>query len=183
MQTIYRKGTFDACHRVMNERFKCFNIHGHTYHYTLTFSYSTVEPIGYAVDFKEVKRVFMQFIDDMFDHAAILNPKDHVLIEACTQVKSKMWLMTLNGGDYCNPTVENIAKEILCCINYMTLKLYGNRIKVHSISIDETPTCGTTVTMNSISENENQNVVSVMKDLMDAYVIEKGVIVYDDRYS
>ena len=31
MQLITRKGTFDSGHRVMNEQYKCYNLHGHTY--------------------------------------------------------------------------------------------------------------------------------------------------------
>ena len=53
---VTRKGKFDAGHRVMNERFKCFNLHGHEYHYELTFSYLMSEEIGYAIDFKEIKK-------------------------------------------------------------------------------------------------------------------------------
>ena len=39
IQYISRKGNFDSGHRVMNEFMKCFNIHGHTYLYELTFSF------------------------------------------------------------------------------------------------------------------------------------------------
>ena len=54
-QYITRKGTFDSGHRVMNERMKCFNIHGHTYLYELEFEFNEMEEIGYAIDFKEIK--------------------------------------------------------------------------------------------------------------------------------
>jgi hypothetical protein len=56
-QYITRKGNFDSGHRVMNERMKCFNIHGHTYLYELEFEFNEMEEIGYAIDFKEIKRV------------------------------------------------------------------------------------------------------------------------------
>ena len=56
IQTITRKGSFDVCHRVMNEKMKCFHVHGHTYLYELGFSFSQIETIGYNIDFKEIKR-------------------------------------------------------------------------------------------------------------------------------
>ncbi len=59
IQYISRKGNFDSGHRVMNEFMKCYNIHGHTYLYELTFSFENMEEIGYAIDFKEIKRVFI----------------------------------------------------------------------------------------------------------------------------
>ena len=56
VQYITRKGNFDSGHRVMNEFMKCYNIHGHTYLYELTFSFENMEEIGYAIDFKEIKK-------------------------------------------------------------------------------------------------------------------------------
>ena len=110
-QYISRKGNFDSGHRVMNERMKCFNIHGHTYLYELTFEFNEMEEIGYAIDFKEIKRVGCQWIDDLLDHGMILNPKDTELIQTTRNYGTKLWLMSLNGeGEYCNPSVENIAK-------------------------------------------------------------------------
>ena len=41
-QYITRKGTFDSGHRVMNERMKCFNMHGHTYLYELEFEFNEI---------------------------------------------------------------------------------------------------------------------------------------------
>ena len=73
IQYISRKGNCDSMHRVMNEKMKCFLPHGHTYLYELTFSFENMEEIGYAIDFKEIKRVFCQWIDDLLDHGAILN--------------------------------------------------------------------------------------------------------------
>ena len=65
MQTITREYGFDAGHRVMNERFKCFNAHGHRYHIKLTYSFQDMHEIGYIIDFKEIKRVGVQWIDDV----------------------------------------------------------------------------------------------------------------------
>jgi len=71
-QYITRKGSFDSGHRVMNERMKCFNIHGHTYLYELEFEFNEMEEIGYAIDFKEIKRVGWQWINDIIKNGMIL---------------------------------------------------------------------------------------------------------------
>jgi len=185
MQLITRKGNFDSGHRVMNEFMKCFNIHGHTYLYELTFSFNNIEEIGYAIDFKEIKRVFCQWIDDILDHGMILNPKDELLIKTTREYGSKLWLMSLNGeGEYCNPSVENIAKEIFLAMDILSENLYKNAptgLKIYGVKIYETPNCFTECFRESIPNGEKlnfwaSNVVEISK-----YAIEKGVLEYDDR--
>ena len=90
MQTITREYGFDAGHRVMNERFKCFNAHGHRYHIKLTYSFQDMHEIGYIIDFKEIKRVGVQWIDDMMDHGFIVNPHDTLLINTLIDIETKL---------------------------------------------------------------------------------------------
>jgi len=184
-QFISRKGNFDSGHRVMNEYMKCYNIHGHTYLYELTFSFENMEEIGYALDFKEIKRVFCQWIDDILDHGMILNPKDELLIQTTKQYGTKLWEMSLNGeGEYCNPSVENIAKEIFLAMDILSETLYGNSptgLKIHNVKIYETPNCWTDCDRSSISYNERQNfMVSRLSEIV-KYAQDKGVFEYDDR--
>jgi len=139
---ITRKHKFDAGHRVMHERVKCFNNHGHEYKIELTMAYDDIHSIGYAVDFKEIKRMGMSFIDKRFDHAAIHNPHDVDFIAPCEKHKTKIHLMNLMGaGNYCNPSAENIAKELF----YAFAKLLDNptncNLRVHSIRLWETENC------------------------------------------
>lgn len=185
IQYISRKGNFDSGHRVMNEFMKCFNIHGHTYLYELTFSYVNMEEIGYAIDFKEIKRVFCQWIDDLLDHGMILNPHDTKLIETTRDYGTKLWLMSLNGqGEYCNPSVENIAKEVFLAMNILSDTLYQNAptgLKIHSVKIYETPNCWTECIFDSIAESEFVNFYATHKEAIKAYAKEKGVLEYDDR--
>lgn len=179
-QTITRKGSFDSGHRVINECMKCFNMHGHTYIYHLTFEFNSMEDIGYAIDFKEIKRVACQWIDDVLDHGMILNPKDAVVIRAARETGSKLWLMSLNGKDkYCNPSVENIAKEIFLAMEVLFIKYEGLRIK--KIKLYETPNCYTVCKANSTSDKERvfwnaQNYENVFE-----YASQKGMMEYDDR--
>lgn len=184
-QFISRKGNFDSGHRVMNERMKCFNLHGHTYLYELTFSFENMDDIGYAIDFKEIKRVACQWIDDLLDHGMLLNPHDTAVIDATKATGSKLWLMSLNGeGEYCNPSVENIAKEVFLAMEVLFRKLYGedkNALKIHKVKIYETPNCWTKCFENSIPIQERHNFYKARKTEIEAYAEEKGKIEYDDR--
>lgn len=179
-QYLTRKCTFDSGHRVMNERMKCFNIHGHTYICELTFEFNEMEEIGYAIDFKEVKRVGCQWIDDILDHGMILNPKDSKLIETTKELGGKLWLMSLNGeNEYCNPSAENIAKEIFLAMEVL-FENYNN-LNIHSIKLWETPNCSVECVKESISATEAfQWGVSRRKEVSE-YAKQKGVVEYDDR--
>ena len=185
MQLISRKGNFDSGHRVMNEAMKCFNIHGHTYLYELTFSHENMESIGYAIDFKEIKRVFCQWIDDILDHGMILNPRDEELIETTKNYGSKLWLMSLNGKDqYCNPSVENITREVFLAIDIMCNHLYPDStigLSLHSVKIYETPNCASECFGESISEQERWNFTNTKGIEILEYADNKGVLEYDDR--
>jgi 6-pyruvoyltetrahydropterin/6-carboxytetrahydropterin synthase len=178
-QTITRKGTFDSGHRVMNERLKCFNLHGHTYLYELTFVFSSMEAIGYAIDFKEIKRVGCQWIDDVLDHGTIVNPHDKSVIQACFETGSKMWTMSLNGPrEYCNPSVENIAKEMFLGISFLMDTV---NLKLASVCLYETPNCFTVCASSSISDIERYNFLRVNRTDLETYKDAKGVVEYDDR--
>lgn len=180
MQLITRKGSFDSGHRVLNERMKCFNIHGHTYLYELTFIFNNSQEIGYAIDFKEIKRVGAQWIDDKLDHGMLLNPHDSKLIATTLELDTKLWLMSLNGAaQYCNPTVENIAKEVFLAMELLFRHYAG--LYIEKVTIWETPNCGTDCFLSSISDVERSNFRAVQGDLVLAYAAEKGIMEYDDR--
>lgn len=185
IQYITRKGNFDSGHRVMNEAMKCFNVHGHTYLYQLTFSFENMKEIGYAIDFKEIKRVGCQWIDDILDHGMILNPHDASLIETTKNLGSKLWLMSLNGyGEYCNPTVENVAREVFLAMELLFDEVYkdsGTSLKIHKVTIHETPNCWTEVTDDGIPDAERINFRAANAREIVQYAADKGIKEYDDR--
>lgn len=179
-QFLTRKCSFDSGHRVMNERMKCFNIHGHTYICELVFEFNELEEIGYAIDFKEVKRVGCQWIDDILDHGMILNPKDEVLIQTTKQLGGKLWLMSLNGENiYCNPSAENISKEIFLAMKVL-FEQYQN-LKIYAVNLWETPNCSVTCVQESISTIEEACWSSVRREEVLQYAKNKGIVEYDDR--
>jgi 6-pyruvoyltetrahydropterin/6-carboxytetrahydropterin synthase len=180
MQYITRSGTFDSGHRVMNESMKCFNLHGHTYLYDLTFSFDSMKEIGYAIDFKEIKRVACQWIDDKLDHGFIANPHDQIYIKAADHELSKIWIMSLNGKNvYCNPSVENVVKEIFLAMEIL-FEEYDD-LNIHEIKLNETPKCYTICTSESIIESERNNFKEIRYDEIKNYANEKGIVEYDDR--
>jgi 6-pyruvoyltetrahydropterin/6-carboxytetrahydropterin synthase len=144
-----------------------------------------MEEIGYAIDFKEIKRVFAQWIDDILDHGMILNPHDTKLIETTREYGTKLWLMSLNGnGEYCNPSVENIAKEIFLAMEILTNELYGDSetgLQIHNVKIYETPNCFTDAGYESVTDKERDNFYGARLAEIVEYAKAKGVLEYDDR--
>ena len=135
--------------------------------------------------FKEIKRVFLQWIDDILDHGMILNPHDEMLIETTEKMGTKLWLMSLNGeGNYCNPSVENIAREVFLALDIMCSHLYPDEkigLKMHNIKIFETPNCASTCFRESISDTERMNFERARYFELIEYADKKGVKEYDDR--
>ena len=169
----------------MNEAMSCYNLHGHEYLTYLTFSFENLEEIGYAIDFKEIKRVFVQYLQDTMDHGMILNPKDSVVIKAVQDIGTKLWLMSLNGKEqYCNPSVENIAKEIFLSMEIISNTLYGGSntgLEINKVIVYETENCWTECTNDSISSTERVNFYENKFEEIRQYALNKGVMEYDDR--
>lgn len=140
METITRIFEFDAAHRVMNEKVKCFNLHGHRFKVELTFSFDTKGGLGYAIDFKELKRVAGAWLDEKFDHAAIFNPLDTRLIELCREEGYRVYIMGLGNEGDINPSAENLASEIFYCISRL-FEFSGEPIRLVNVRLYETPNC------------------------------------------
>lgn len=180
-QFITRKGKFDAGHRVVYERFKCNNLHGHEYHYELTFSYEVPKGIGYAIDFKEIKRIGCQWIDDVLDHAFICNPKDHDVVGLCKHISSKKYLMKLVDEDgFCNPTAENIAKELFFAVSILLNRTDDTKLTLTNIKLHETVNCF--VECQGIEEEEWESLIKsdLYSDLI-SYKTKMGEVEYDSR--
>jgi len=92
-------------HRLMNYNGKCAHPHGHNGVLEVELAGDTLDKIGMVVDFTEVKRRLLTFIDNELDHRMILH-KDDPLVKALEAVGEKSFV--LDG----NPTAENIAKVI-----------------------------------------------------------------------
>lgn len=138
MATITRICEFDAAHRVMNEKVKCFNLHGHRFRVEMTFEYFSKGSLGYAIDFKEIKRIGCAWIDEHLDHACILNPKDTELIDLCRRNNWRLYIMGFNRDEDINPSAENLAAELF----YILKQLFsGENLNLVNLRLYETPNC------------------------------------------
>lgn len=180
-QFVTRKHKFDAGHRVMHERFKCHNLHGHEYHVELVFSYEVPKNLGYAIDFKEIKRVGCAWIDEYLDHGMICNPKDEKLIALCSELKSKFYVMRLTDEKgFCNPSAENIAKELFFIISVLLNQTDETKLTLEKIKLHETVNCY--VECHGIGEDEWDRLVKsdLWRNLI-SFKTKVGVVEYDDR--
>ena len=180
IQYLTRVIEMDIGHRVMHEHVKCYSIHGHRVKIELTFEFCKQQDIGYCIDFKEIKRIGCQWLDDMMDHGFIANPQDQVMIQACQSTSSKLYLMSLNGLDgYCNPTAENICREVFMAIDLLFVDY--QYLKLHHVRYNETPNCWVDTYQESISPREKENFYAYRAAEITAYTQALGVLEYDSR--
>lgn len=173
MGIITRAFEFDAAHRVMNEKVKCFNLHGHRFKVELTFHYEEKKKLGYAIDFKEIKRVACGWIDENLDHACILNPMDADLIALCAANGWRKYIMGFCKYEDINPSAENLAEELFIIVSYL---MAPHNITLTNLRLYETPNCWVDCCEVSVAEIHPD----VFKSL-DAWMKEKGIMNYDIR--
>lgn len=172
MATLTRVFEFDAAHRVMHEKIKCFNLHGHRFKVEVTFEYYSTGSLGYAIDFKELKRIAGDWIDNNLDHAAILNPMDKAFIDLNKNYGLRTYIMGMGIYGDINPSAENIAEELLFTLRTLFIK---HPVKVVKVRLYETPNCWVDVDNTTITPSEE-----VMEKLF-ALRKEYGIMNYDER--
>ena len=172
MATITRICEFDAAHRVMNEKVKCFNLHGHRFKVEMTFEYFSKGSLGYAIDFKEIKRIGCAWIDEHLDHTCILNPKDTELIDLCRKNNWRLYVMGFNRDEDINPSAENLAAELF----YILKQLFsGENLNLVNLRLYETPNCWVDAQVYDYVMNDKG-----LNSLRD-WRREKGELTYDIR--
>ena len=73
MTTVTKTVRFDAAHVLSNHKGLCRNLHGHTYRVDVSAAMSDDDPADMVIDFKDLKRISVEAICDVFDHAFIYN--------------------------------------------------------------------------------------------------------------
>lgn len=174
MQHITHKGHFNAAVHFLQSG---ENLHGHTYVYELTFCFGDNKPIGFPIDFREIENICCEWIEKNFNDATLVNPEDEALIEYLHENLSKAWIMTLAGTGYCNPTLENIAREILLSMEFLFEAM--THIQVSSIRIYSTPDTFTDCNLNSATNQERLDFMHHNYDRLMIYAQEKGLIKFD----
>ena len=102
---IYKKCQFDAAHRLLSHSGKCKNMHGHTWTVEIWIAGDRNEH-GMVEDFNTIEK----YIEDKYDHRAILNESDPFVIA----MQYAHVAVTAIKGD---PTVENLADLIRLELN------------------------------------------------------------------
>lgn len=130
-----RRFRFDAAHRVMNHESKCANLHGHGYEILITAEAGQLDSLGRIIDFSVLKEKVGRWLDEEWDHTAILFEKDKAMVEAVQKVQVNKKVFVSNF----NPTAENMAQFLLSEICPKVLK--GTGVQVTAVRVYETPNC------------------------------------------
>lgn len=69
--TISKDIKFDCAHMLSNYEGKCANLHGHTYHGTVTLEGDVDPETGMLLDYNRIKQAV-----DVFDHAIVFSSQD-----------------------------------------------------------------------------------------------------------
>lgn len=175
MATITRVFEFDSAHRIMNEKVKCFNLHGHRFKAEATFEYYEKGALGYAIDFKEIKRIVGDWIEEYLDHACLLNPQDAELIAFCRERSWKLYVMGMGCYGDINPSAENIASELFHVIR--TLFIEDTCASITRLRLYETPNCWVEVEMDKSDYKASEKFASEITE----WRKRKGNFNYDSR--
>ena len=135
MITCTRLLEFDAAHRVVNHESKCATIHGHRYKVEVTATAPDLDKIGRVIDFSVLKATIGTWLDENWDHNAILSIEDVETVLALRGLPRKKdpWVASWN------PTAENMAAYLLRtkCPELLS----GTDVTVVRIKVWETPNC------------------------------------------
>jgi 6-pyruvoyltetrahydropterin/6-carboxytetrahydropterin synthase len=122
---------FDAAHRITRHGSKCRHLHGHRYKAEITCR-GSLNDLGMVIDFGEIKQTVGAWIDEHWDHGAILNEADEVYAKAVEAQGHRLYLLP------CEPTAEHMARELLAIAG----QLIGSaHLEVLKVRLWETPNC------------------------------------------
>lgn len=105
MFTVEKEIKFCFGHRLMGYPGKCSQAHGHNGRAIIVIEQESLDELGMVMDFKELKRKVVDWIDESLDHSMILQTGDP-LIDSLTT----LGMVVYETAD--PPTTENIAKLI-----------------------------------------------------------------------
>ena len=134
MYSVKTKVSFEAAHRLYNVdtySSECRdNIHGHSYKVEVLVGVNDLNNAGMVIDFKLLKKIIKDVIEDKYDHSCILRNSDpiaKVIQENCKKV-----ILVDNS-----PTAEWMAKEFYDAIQ-AKIHIYSFDANVISVAVQET---------------------------------------------
>lgn len=133
MITCTRRLEWDAMHRIPLHESKCRAFHGHRYAAEITCLAPELDALGRVVDFGVVKELVGGWLDEHWDHTAILmrgDPEALPLAEANERLGRPVYWLDVH------PTAENIVAELARVARQI---LCGSGVDVVRIRLWETP--------------------------------------------
>lgn len=133
---VTKRFTFDMAHALYGHDGSCANIHGHTYHLSVTIRGIAIQDNthpknGMVIDFGDLKKIVHKEVVERFDHALVLNGNSpHNKVEVLFQQFNKIILVPFQ------PSCENLLLEIKDSI----MPALGKMHQLVSLRLDETPT-------------------------------------------
>ena len=109
MVTCTRRLEWDAMHRIPLHESKCRAFHGHRYAAEIHCVADQLDDLGRVVDFGVIKQLVGGWIDDHWDHTAILmrgDPEAQPIAHANERLGRSVYWMDAH------PTAENIVAEL-----------------------------------------------------------------------
>lgn len=130
---VTKEFDFETAHALDGYDGKCKDIHGHSYHLTITAIGAVNEnesdsDLGMVIDFGVLKAIVKEHIYPLFDHRLIL--KDNSRFRGIEDKNERVRYVSYQ------PTCENMLLDIVELLQ----QHLGDQAKLHSVSLRETAT-------------------------------------------
>jgi 6-pyruvoyltetrahydropterin/6-carboxytetrahydropterin synthase len=134
---ITKEFTFETGHALYGYDGKCRNVHGHSYHLSVTVIGTPIAETGHTklgmvIDFGDLKRIVKEEVVDPFDHATVFN-KNSPHIDLARTLEKEGHKVILAAYQ---PTSENMVIDFAKRISGRLPK----RMQLHSLRLRETGT-------------------------------------------
>ena len=126
-------------HRVLNHRSVCKGLHGHRYMAEICVEGELVlesgsSEEGMVIDFADIKKVALKFIQEELDHAFMVWDKDEELLEFFNKSKGHKPVIVPF-----TPTAENVAAYIFQQLQDKFTDVFKTGLRLQSVKLWETP--------------------------------------------
>ena len=126
-------------HRVLNHRSVCKGLHGHRYKAEICVEGKLVLEMGASeegmvIDFADIKKVALIFIQEELDHAFMVWDKDEELLEFFNKSKGHKPVIVPF-----TPTAENVAAYIFQQLQDKFTDVFKTGLRLQSVKLWETP--------------------------------------------
>jgi len=136
MYTVQTRVTFEAAHRLYDvdtySKECSDSVHGHSYAVTIVVGREDLNDAGMVIDFKLLKKVIKEVIEDQYDHSLILRTCDPLLAAFAKLAPEQKMNVTTES-----PTAEWMAESFASLLS-CRFALEDDELRVQSVSVQET---------------------------------------------